>query len=850
VSITREQWQAISPLLAEAMELPERARGAWLAELDHTQPALSPLLRRLLHADSLAEQGHAFETVSALAGPREPACSNLAAGQQVGPYVLERLIGRGGMGEVWLARQVEGGLTRDVALKLPLLPGGASPWRERFRRERDILARLQHPHIATLFEAGVAETGGTVGQPYFAMEYVDGTTLLEHATQRALPVRGQLELFRQVLEAVGCAHRQLVIHRDLKPSNILVTSDGQVKLLDFGIAKLLEAETGPAGPDDLTQIDGRLLTYRYAAPEQVHGGTLGTATDVYALGVLLHELLTGLSPYRRIRGGEAPGMADFAQQDFALPSSLVKDKALARTLAGDLDAIILKALRRVPADRYGTVEQFDDDLRRHLELRPVLALRGSRRYRVGRFITRNRLPLAAATLVAASLVAGLVVAERQRRVAVAAQARAERHFASVRGLANTFIFDIERQLEGVAGTLPVRQQLADTAVKYLDGLANETTGDPALAAELAGGYLRMGEVLGGISFGNLGRWDDALAAYEKASRLLDGLGNYADDKPKVLNDIIRLRSELYSQYAQRKDPRWEAESLKGIAALRTFSQLRGNTAADRVHLASRLIEHVNVLALFSISHALGSPMLREGEQLLAAAEPDIGTDERSRRNLAASNLRIAEILSAPGATPSHAAEALPHARRAVEVFGALASERPGDTDTASLQQQARGAAVAALLILERPADAEREIQPALVNLAALSAKDPNNMDSYGNLWAAYTLAVETAFRSGHPELARQRASEGRARWQHLPKAIQDASTVASYKLKLDYFGGLALLAEGPRGQVEACQSLRNAKLTLEALLKISPETITAGFEGLSAALARCPGDAGMSGSKG
>lgn len=535
MSISREQWQSISPLLAEAMELPEAAREAWLGDLDTTQPTLAPLLRTLLAADRRAGQAQAFETVSILVGSVGSAGAAWQAGQRVGPYELSRLLGRGGMGEVWLARQVEGGITRDVALKLPVVFGQAGLWRERFRRERDILARLQHPNIATLLDAGVADLPGGIGQPYLAMEYVQGAALAEHATQAQLGVRERLALFRQVLAAVGQAHRRLVIHRDIKPSNILVTPEGQVKLLDFGIAKLIEGDGHAPAADDLTRLGGRMLTIRYAAPEQVQGDSLGTATDIYALGVVLHELLTGQSPYRRVRAGESLGAADIQREEFQLPSSLDRQAGL----KGDLDAILLKALRRDPAERYGTVEQFDDDLQRHLDRRPVLARIGSRRYRAGRFIARYRLPIAAAAAVLASLLVGLVVADRERRAAVAAQARAEHHFASVHRLSNTLISDLYGEIVSLPGAMKARTRLVETGLAYLDELAKESGGDVDLQVDLATAYMKLGDIQGGQNGNSGGDSKLALESYRRAHALLEQAQAGSPGNAKVLLGLAR-----------------------------------------------------------------------------------------------------------------------------------------------------------------------------------------------------------------------------------------------------------------------------------------------------------------------
>jgi tRNA A-37 threonylcarbamoyl transferase component Bud32 len=841
MAISREQWQALSPLLAQAMELPDAAREAWLTDLDTTQPALSPLLRTLLAADRRAEQGQAFETASVLVGAMARAPSGFEAGQLIGPYLLSRPLGRGGMGEVWLSRQVDGGITRDVALKLPTLLGPASLWRERFRRERDILAKLQHPNIATLFDAGVADVAEGGGQPYLAMEYVDGPSLLDFATQRALSLRERIALFRQVLAAVGGAHRQLVIHRDLKPSNILVTQEGQAKLLDFGIAKLIEDdEATSAGGDDLTRLGGRLLTYRYAAPEQVHGETLSTATDVYALGVVLHELLTGLSPYRRVRDGAAPGLADFQQQDFAQPSSLPNAKGL----AGDLDAIVLKALRREPGERYGTVEQFDDDLLRYLEHRPVLARRGSRRYRAGRFIVRNRLPLAAAVLVATSLIAGLVVAERQRRVAVAARARAERHFASVRELANTFIYDIEEDLRGLAGTLPVREKLARTSVKYLDSLSTESQVDPQLIAELAGGYRRVGEVFGGNGNGNLGNGDAAIQALQKAAALFDTLQKRGLESRRSLDDERRVHYALTTLLVSRKDPGWEQEHFRTLALARRLADEPGATAYDKVTAAGLMTEYVNNLRVLTPGPPPPTPVLDEARSRLRAVEMQVGSDVRTRGNLAIAYFTLAELLMVTDAPKADLQQAADGLQTAADLLKALQQDVPDDIVYATQRAMVQSTRVEALLQLGRLKESEAEIATVLPLSAQYLARDPQNVDTLLVHWQALTLGVETAFGTGQMVLAVQRAKEA---WRLEASAPKDSllriSESAVSRAKANYFGGRALLAAAPAQRALACQHLRAVEAFLPQREKEHPDEAAHGeaYGELKAALGRCPG---------
>ena len=413
----------LSTLLDEALTLDPPALEVWLAGLRAADAAeLGPTLRRLLPAQratpatsDLLERGPAFAPSFE---PDDAAAPGFKPGDTVGPYRLLRELGRGGMGEVWLAERQDhgdGGPRRRVALKLPTLPLLAHRRElllQRFERERDIVAGLAHPNIARLYDAGV----DAQGQPWLALEYVQGVPITEHARREKLPLAARIGLLLQVAEAVSHAHGQLVLHRDLKPGNILVTPQGQVRLLDFGIAKLLDAEAAPEGTAStpsahpgahpsaspaatLTHAAGRALTPDYASPEQIRGEPLGTSSDQYSLGVVAYELLTGVRPYRLQRGSAAELEEAILQADPLPPSSAAmgaegEDAAagaqLRHALRGDLDAILLQALRKQPGDRYGTVEALAADLRRHLRGEPVLARKLTRRYLFGRFVARHR----------------------------------------------------------------------------------------------------------------------------------------------------------------------------------------------------------------------------------------------------------------------------------------------------------------------------------------------------------------------------------------------------------------------------------------------------------------------------
>jgi len=386
----------LSTLLDQALDLAETERETWLARLAGDDATLAPMLRDLLARHATKETADLLPPLaSALAAPDDAGTAE--AGQTVGPYRLEQSLGRGGMGEVWLASRVDGGLKRKVALKLPHVtwaPGLA----ERFARERDILATLEHPHIARLYDAGV----DVQGRPYMALEYVEGQPIDAYCKARALPADARVRLLLQVADAVAYAHARLVVHRDLKPSNMLVTADGQVRLLDFGIAKLLEGDV--ARETALTQVAGRALTLDYASPEQIRGEPIGTASDVYSLGVVAFELLSGARPYRLKRGSAAELEEAIATADAPRASEVATEPEAKKALRGDLDAILNKALKKDARDRYPTVDAFAQDLRRHLDGQAVAARPDTFAYRLTRFVRRQRVPLAAGAAVVATFV--------------------------------------------------------------------------------------------------------------------------------------------------------------------------------------------------------------------------------------------------------------------------------------------------------------------------------------------------------------------------------------------------------------------------------------------------------------
>lgn len=492
-------WAMLRALLDEALGLPPDARPTWLDGLDDARfGQLKPRLRALLghvespRVESLLNTIPKVET-DQFAPSASSACAVAGAGAEVGPYRLLQRLGEGGMATVWLAERLDMLQGRKVALKLPHSPLRRDGLAERLAREREILATLEHPLIARLYDAGVAGDG----QPYLALEFVEGRRIDLHCEQRQLPVRERLGLFLQVARAVAHAHSHLVVHRDLKPSNILVTPDGQIRLLDFGIAKLLD--DGDGAESELTQQIGRALTPGYASPEQLRGEPVGTASDIYSLGVVLHELLAGGPLHAPGAKGIGALIDAVLNEETVRPSAKVDDPRIRRQLQGDLDTIVLRALKNAPGDRYATVNALAEDIERHLDQRPVLARADSRAYRARRFVARNRVGVGLALAALLALTGGSAALAWQAHVAVQERKRAED--------VKDFIAEILRDADPYEGTKgPV--SVTDLLRRALDRVQEPSTWRDDTRVELLG-------VLG-VSLKNLQDTNSAAKAFDQA----------------------------------------------------------------------------------------------------------------------------------------------------------------------------------------------------------------------------------------------------------------------------------------------------------------------------------------------
>lgn len=540
-----ERWAEADALFDSALQRPADERTAFLRAECGDDPDLYHAVIALLESDKAAEHvlGESATTFASglLAKLSENLEADLVTGVRIGPYRIVQELGRGGMGTVYLAERADGTFEKQVALKLVKRGMDTDEVLRRFRFERQVLAGLNHPYIARLLDAGATEDG----RPFLVMELAEGDSIVKHCEMNALDLNARLSLFEQICEAVAYAHRHLVVHRDLKPSNVLVTRDGQVKLLDFGIAKLL-------GDDDgiLTQLGGP-MTPEYSAPEQRAGGTITTATDVYALGVVLYELLTGIRP------GSSPKS----------PSALVPDNRRRRSLEGDLDTIALTALHEEPVRRYSTAEALLDDLHRRRDNLPLQAKADSRSYRLRKFVERNRIVVSLALLgltVSVAFVAALAVQQRHTAVALDEAEATASFLESLFAAADPYG---EQRLDTL--------RAADLLARGVERAHRDLSDQPALRARLL-------SLIGG-TYLNLNQQDDARLLLVEAldirvrlygpdheataetqhvlGRLEQQLGSYTDSEAHLTSALATFTRELGPEHERT------LRTQKSLAAL-------------------------------------------------------------------------------------------------------------------------------------------------------------------------------------------------------------------------------------------------------------------------------------------
>jgi non-specific serine/threonine protein kinase/serine/threonine-protein kinase len=589
-AISPERWQQVKSIFETAITLDQDERAAFLSDSCREDTQLLSLVNRLISADERAEAFLESSPVNSLLAGE----TTTWIGKRVGHYRIVEELGRGGMGAVYLAHR-EDEFEKVVALKIIKRGMDSDDMLRRFRNERQILAQLDHPNIARLLDGGTTDDG----LPYFVMEYVNGAAIDDYAEQHHLTITDRLKLFRQVCAAVSYAHQHLAVHRDIKPSNIIVTADGLPKLLDFGIAKVLAPGAAPSE----TMTGMQMMTPEYASPEQARGeNSITTATDIYSLGVVLYELLTGESPYEFPNRRVDEVARVICETEPQRPSRIATTpehadrRAINRQLRGDIDNILLMSLRKDPARRYSSVEQFSEDIRRHLEGLPVIARPDTLWYRSSKFINRNRAASIGGALVALTLVVGLGATIYQARVANRERERAERRFKEVRELANSVVFKYHDAIAELPGSTKVREMLVKDALQYLDRLSQEAAGDRSLQRELALAYLKVGNVQGRIYDANLGDVTGALASYRKAITLLEALAQNSSDL-EAQSDLRDAYQTLALTIANGGDPEAMTYIDKAIQLSERLATANPTNATHQLMLARSYVLRVDTRRL-------------------------------------------------------------------------------------------------------------------------------------------------------------------------------------------------------------------------------------------------------------
>jgi eukaryotic-like serine/threonine-protein kinase len=534
---TTESFQRIETIFQEALESPLEGRSRLIEVRCGEDRGLAAEVWSLLEA--CEEEAQVADSIRS--GPEEGVGAISGTGR-VGPYALDRLLGRGGMGAVYLAHRADGQFEQNVAIKLIDLPLATEHFRERFRQERQILAALQHPYIARLLDGGVTPAGDL----FLVMEYVDGVPIHLYCENHKLPLRDRVKMFLRVCEAVEFAHHHFVVHRDLKPDNILVDQSGIPRLLDFGTAKLLSPMHGLSGAS-ATREGFPSFTPQYASPEQVLGNPITTASDTYSLGVLLYQLLAGTPPYELTKFTTAEMLRVICQEPPRRPQRAVGSS---QRLDVDLEAILLKSLRKEPRERYVTASQFSTDLCAWLDGKPVAARRGTLRYRAGKFIRRHRTSLAGTALLAVTLVAGISGIVWQAKVANEQRRKAEARSTDLRELSNSLLSELDEAIKELPGSTGAQKLLVTRVLEHLDRMATDINGDRQTQLDLVDAYTRLGNLQGNAYDQNFGDPEGGLKSLNKALAIAAPLAaSNSRDKDAILKLALveQSRSEILWQ---------------------------------------------------------------------------------------------------------------------------------------------------------------------------------------------------------------------------------------------------------------------------------------------------------------
>ncbi len=741
-----ENWDRVKEVFLAAADLSGGERDHFLRVACADDTDLRESVDRLLAADAKGSDS----IVRVIEGEAQSLLDQDAlVGTRIGPYRVTGELGRGGMGTVYLAVRDDDQYRKQVAIKLVNRGMDTREVVERFRHERQILANLDHPNVARLLDGGTTSDG----KPFLVMEYIEGQPLDVYCSSERLSISQRCRLFLEICDAVTYAHRNLIVHRDLKPGNILVTPEGSPKLLDFGVAKLLDDEGGPG--DTMTVQAMRRFTPEYASPEQVQGDPITTASDVYALGVVLYELLSGKRAHQLANHSLREVERVVCRVDPVKPSDAAPEGR--RQLQGDLDAIVSMAMRKEPARRYLSVEQLAADVRAYLRGLPVNARHGDFTYRARKYLVRNRTAIGAGALIAATLIGGTTAsliqakraaraqalaelerqaaeanrataernqteAQKQAREAERERALADRRFEEVRQLASKFLLDFHDSIAGLPGSTPARKKVVETGLRYYDSLVREARGNRDLLAEIARGYDRLGDAQGNPYMPNLGDMPGALASYRKALALREQV---SDSSPEFLRERIAGEVRIAQQLTAMGKLEEATQTL-----MKTIRQAESGPAAATYPVRLALTSAYSAYGDLKVRVGLSNEALQAYSKLLAlwtglAREGRDPFAERAGISLA--HTKIGDVC----VTLERGPEALEHLRTALEIDQKLAEETPNSIPRlrkvyvdnlllSRLFQSGAGEALAS------PAEQRRVAEAAAAIADQMVAVDPNN----------------------------------------------------------------------------------------------------------------------------
>jgi eukaryotic-like serine/threonine-protein kinase len=716
--MTPERWGRVKEIFAGALERDPSQRTTYVDQACAADAELRGEVISLLEAHETAGDFIEQEAAQRIGLANEVARKDWI-GRRLGPYRIVGEAGRGGMSQVFKALRDDQQYEKQVAIKL-LKPGlDTESLLKRFRAERQILAQLSHPNIAHLLDGGATEDGA----PYLVMEYIEGKPIDAYCDDRELGVNERIDLFRSLCSAVHYVHQHLMVHGDLKCGNVLVTDQGVVKLLDFGIAKLLGPT--PSSHEEPRATTFLALTPEYASPEQVRGEPISTSSDVYSLGVLLYRLLSGDLPHKATGSTTWALAQQICEQDPAPPSVTAAEATtgygrFANTLRGDLDNIVLKALKKTPEERYPSAEQLSEDLRRYLRGFPVTARPDTTSYRVRKFAQRHKSAAVAAGLFVVALIAGIVTTSWQAHRADVERLRAERHLNDVRELTSVYLADVYDAVAYLPGGTKARKLLVENSIKYLAGLEREAQDSPQLKRDLAVAYDRLGDVQGDYIGANIGDTQGALDSFRHALRLRRALVEHdptLQARRELLRSCVKLSELLMGQSAV-------AEALplarEGAELADTLLQDKAATERDKRYAAAAYMNYGWAQGLSTGEAEPGMKLMEKARQIheqLAAANPK---DVDAQRNLVVVAGRMGDVYSEGVNDP---AKALPYYEQALKLIEPIAAANKDDAEL----QRAKAFVFSSIADLQndlhRPQDGLANYQRALDIIEPLRAAD-------------------------------------------------------------------------------------------------------------------------------